>query len=140
MDYGTRVKELCKERGITVAQLERMAGIPAKSIFGWDKSVPSFDKVQNVLDALEISYEEFADIGSPETQKIATALVRIRLASPAVYNDIMKRWMSDEQKNPATISDGYDEKHKEVNELFDQCSPEDQDLAIDFLRRISQNQ
>lgn len=40
----------------------------------------------------------------------------------------------------ATIGDGYSEKQKLVNEMFDQCSPEDQDLVIDFLKRLSQNQ
>ena len=98
MLIGTRVKELCKERGISVAQLEKMADIPPKSISKWDKSMPSFDKVQRVLDALEISYEEFANIGMEKTQKIQTALVKIRLADPDVYNDIMSKYLADEDK------------------------------------------
>ena len=40
----------------------------------------------------------------------------------------------------ATMSDGYDEKHRIVNEMFDLCSSEDQDLVIDFLRRLSHGQ
>lgn len=107
MLIGSRVKELCAERNISVAKIERMAGIPEKSISKWDKNTPSFDKVQRVLDALEISYEEFTNSGSPESQKIQTALVKIRLASPAVYNEMMRKWLgSDEQKNPTTESDG----------------------------------
>lgn len=98
MLVGTRVKELCKERGISVAQLEKMADIPPKSISKWDKSMPSFDKVQRVLDALEISYEEFANIGMEKTQKIQTALVKIRLADPDVYNDIMSKYLAEEDK------------------------------------------
>lgn len=109
MLIGSRVKELCAERDISVAKIERMAGIPEKSISKWDKNTPSFDKVQRVLDALEISYEEFNNIGSPETQKIQTALVKIRLASPSVYDEIVKKWLdTDEQKNPTTESDGND--------------------------------
>lgn len=93
MLIGSRVKEICAEQGISVAKIERMAGIPEKSISKWDKNVPSFDKVQRVLNALEISYEEFADIGSPETQKIMTALVKIKSASPTVYKSIQDKWL-----------------------------------------------
>ena len=125
MLIGTRVKELCKERGISVAQLEKMAGIPPKSISKWDKSMPSFDKVQHVLDALEISYEEFANIGMLKTQKVQTALVKLRLASPEVYNDMMSRYLATEDKKIlATESD----------ELIANASDKQKELIQEVLR------
>jgi len=41
-----------------------------------------------------------------------------------------------ESKEPATNSDGYDEKHKEFNELLDLCDPAEQDIVIDFLKTL----
>lgn len=109
MNIGTRIKEFCEKKNISVAQIEKMAGIPAKSISKWDKNIPSFDKVQRVLDALEISYEEFMDIGLPETQKIQTALVKIRMASPEVYNDIMRKWLTPDNEDKKILVTESDE-------------------------------
>lgn len=91
MLYGSRVKELCKERGLTVAKVERMAGIPPKSISGWDKSVPSFDKVQKVIEVLNVSFEEFANIGTPEFQKTESAMDNLRRVNPDYYEYLISR-------------------------------------------------
>lgn len=63
-----------------------------------------------------------------------------RLAKIARYLNVDISYLLSGEKNPVTIGDGEDEKHKLVNSLFDCCSPEDQDLAIDFLKRLSQRQ
>ncbi len=63
MKLGSRVKELCRERGISVAKIERLAGIPEKSISKWDTNIPSFDKVERVVDAFGISFDEFMENG-----------------------------------------------------------------------------
>jgi len=67
MLIGTRVKQLCKERGMSVAQLEKMADIQPKSISKWDKNIPSFDKVWRVIDAFGISFDEFLYNKKPAT-------------------------------------------------------------------------
>ena len=132
MLIGSRIKELCAERKISVAKIERMAGVPEKSISKWDKNVPSFDKVQRVLEALEISYEEFANIGSPETQKIQTALVKIRAASPAVYDSIMKKWLEmDEKIMPVT--DGNEHSYSIENAVIS-ASDSQKELIQEVLR------
>lgn len=59
MKLGTRVKELAKERGMSVAKVERLAGIKPKSISGWDVHEPSADKVNRVMEVLEISHDDF---------------------------------------------------------------------------------
>ena len=63
MQLGSRVKELCRERNISVAKIERMAGIPEKSISKWDTNIPSFDKVERVVNAFGISFDEFMGEG-----------------------------------------------------------------------------
>lgn len=59
MKHKTRIKELCEERGLSVAKIERMACIPPKSISGWDKSEPSADKLEKVIKALGITRDEY---------------------------------------------------------------------------------
>ena len=130
MNLGTRIKELCEKKNISVAQIEKMAGIPAKSISKWDKNVPSFDKVQRVLDALEISYEEFMDIGLPETQKIQTALVKIRMASPEVYNDIMRKWLAPDNEDKKILATQNDE----LSNLILNATDQQKELIQEVLR------
>lgn len=133
MLIGSRIKELCAERDISVAKIERMAGVPEKSISKWDKNVPSFDKVQRVLEALEISYEEFANIGSPETQKIQTALVKIRAASPAVYDSIMKKWLDMDEQEKMPVTDGNEQKSSFENAVLS-ASDSQKELIQEVLR------
>lgn len=68
MQLGSRVKELCRERNISVAKIERMAGIPEKSISKWDTNIPSFDKVERVVNALGISFDEFTENGTAHVE------------------------------------------------------------------------
>lgn len=80
MQLGTRVKELCRKRGISVAKIERAAGIPEKSISKWDTNIPSFDKVERVVNALEISFDEF--MGNDN--------VRVELNIPRTWYDTIE--------------------------------------------------
>ena len=130
MLIGTRIKEFGEKRNLSVAQIEKMAGIPAKSISKWDKNMPSFDKVQRVLDALEISYEEFMDIGLPETQKIQTALVKIRMASPEVYNDIMRKWLAPDEEDKKMLATQGDE----LNKIISNATDKQKELIQEVLR------
>lgn len=52
-----RIKELCKEKGITIAELERNCGIGNGIIARWKKSKPSFERVAKVADFLGVSPE-----------------------------------------------------------------------------------
>lgn len=52
------IKAKCKEKGMSVAQLEREAGITARTIIRWDEVSPSYDKVVNVAKVLGCTVEE----------------------------------------------------------------------------------
>ena len=52
------ILDLCQERGITVAELERKAGLKPRTIYKWDKNKPSFDKAVAVADALGVKVDE----------------------------------------------------------------------------------
>ncbi len=53
-----KIKELCKKRNLTIADLERQAGISPKSVFSWDESEPSVYRVYRVAKILGTTVEE----------------------------------------------------------------------------------
>lgn len=52
-----RVKELCKNRGITVKRLEEKLEIPNNTIYQWKRIAPSLDKIQKVADYFGVSID-----------------------------------------------------------------------------------
>lgn len=52
-----RIKEVCKEQGITVAELERKCGIGNGIIARWKTSKPSYDRLAKVASALGVSVD-----------------------------------------------------------------------------------
>ena len=53
-----KIMSKCKERGITLAELERKAGLTNRTIYRWDENKPSIDKVLSVANALEVTVDE----------------------------------------------------------------------------------
>lgn len=55
-----RIKELCKEKGITLNQLDEKIGISQPSISGiaTGKQKPAFDTLEKMADALEVTPAE----------------------------------------------------------------------------------
>lgn len=51
--YDT-IKEICRERHISVSSLERQAGVGNGTITKWNENSPSLDNLQKVADALGI--------------------------------------------------------------------------------------
>lgn len=66
MELLNRLKDLCKERGITIAQIERGSGLTLTTIAKWNRITPGIDKVASVADYLEISIDELIGRSSPE--------------------------------------------------------------------------
>ena len=58
MDLIGNIRRLCREKDITIANLEKMAGISENSIFRWNRNLPSIEKVKSVADALETTVDE----------------------------------------------------------------------------------
>lgn len=52
-----RIKELCKNRGITVKRLEEELEIPNNTIYQWKRISPSLDKIQKVADFFNVSID-----------------------------------------------------------------------------------
>lgn len=52
------IKQKCKEKGISLSKLERECELGPNTIYRWDSSPASVDKVLRVADALDVSMDE----------------------------------------------------------------------------------
>lgn len=57
MIYDT-IKEVCKEKGITIASVEKKANLSNGTISKWNKSSPTVDKLQAVAVVLKVKIEK----------------------------------------------------------------------------------
>lgn len=53
-----RIKELCKEKGISIYRLEKDLGLSSGSVCKWKVSSPTLDKIQKVAKMLGCSIDE----------------------------------------------------------------------------------
>lgn len=53
-----RIKALCEEKNMSIAALEKTAGIANATIRGWDKSSPRIDTLQKVATVLGCSIDD----------------------------------------------------------------------------------
>lgn len=53
-----KIREMCQSRGITIAELERQAGLAPKTMYNWDYTTPGVDKVLKVARVLGVTVEE----------------------------------------------------------------------------------
>lgn len=54
-----RIQKKCKEKGISINQLEKELKFARGSIYKWDKNKPSIDKVKALADFLKTPIEYF---------------------------------------------------------------------------------
>ena len=52
------VKELCDKKGISIAKLEKKAGLGNGTIRGWKNSDPRIDSVKAVADVLNVKVDK----------------------------------------------------------------------------------
>ena len=65
MNLGTTIKNICKERKISINSLEIATNIGRGNIGRWDVNVPSFDKVATVADYLGVSIDQLVGREAP---------------------------------------------------------------------------
>ena len=53
-----KIKEVCKERGVSVASVEKQAGLANGAICKWNDSSPTVDKLQAVAKVLKIRIDK----------------------------------------------------------------------------------
>lgn len=70
------VKKLCKEKGISVSELENSIGMGNRSMYNWTKVSPSVDKVEAVADYFGVSVDYIlgrTDVPSLEQTQAASS-------------------------------------------------------------------
>lgn len=107
-----RIKELCKANGISVARLEKEAGLGNGVVTKWDKYNPRSDK----------------------------------LAAVAVYFNVPIEALTGDKKIPDTFGaeefeDALTRGRREAcNNIFSSLSPDNQQFALDFLKKLASSQ
>lgn len=56
-----KIKEVCKEKGISIASVEKKAGLGNGAITKWNNSSPTIDNLKAVADVLEFDVVDFLD-------------------------------------------------------------------------------
>lgn len=56
-----KIKEICDKKGITIAELERNAGLSKGAIYKWRESSPTLSKLQAVADVLGVKVSKLID-------------------------------------------------------------------------------
>jgi len=65
------IKELCKLKRVSIPEVEKAVGMGRGSLYGWDRSSPSVDKVAAVADYFDVSVDEI--IGrTPKASSVST--------------------------------------------------------------------
>jgi len=57
MEIVSVIKELCRDRGVSMAKLEREMGFAAGSICKWDSKIPSVERIARVADYFGVSID-----------------------------------------------------------------------------------
>lgn len=53
-----KIKEICKEKGLTVASVEKEAGLSNGVISKWNRSSPTVDNLQAVAKVLKVKVDK----------------------------------------------------------------------------------
>lgn len=59
------ITSLCKDRGISIARLERETGLGNATIRGWETSSPTVEKLKLVADFFSVSVDELLKEDAP---------------------------------------------------------------------------
>lgn len=57
----TKIKNLCKEKGVSIARLEKDCEIGNGTIQAWDTAMPRVDTLKKVADFFGVSIEYFIE-------------------------------------------------------------------------------
>lgn len=114
MTIVDRIKKLCEDRKITIAELERNAGLKSSTIYRWDKNMPSGDKLQKVADYFNVSIDYL--LGRTDNKYLTATLEEL------IADKELNAWLYDMIENrPDDI--------KRVKEIMDIMVANSQDSA-----------
>ena len=53
-----KIFELCKDKKISLAELERQCGLTPRTVYRWDVNTPSVEKVKKVADFFGVTVDD----------------------------------------------------------------------------------
>lgn len=89
MSLVEKIKQLCSNRNITIAELERRTGISNGQIRKWDKVTPGIDKLEKVADYFDVSIDFLLGREVSETDD------RSKLIAAHIDEDVTEEEMED---------------------------------------------
>ncbi len=81
MNLVENIKVLCTKKGISIPKLEKTLSLSNGSIYNWNKSFPSIDKVIKVADYFEVSLDELVGRNIKSSSTITMAARSVDLSS-----------------------------------------------------------
>ena len=117
-----RIKELCRKKGSSVAEMERALGFARSSVSKIDKHMPSADKLQKIADYLGVTINYLIDgvpnIGQENTSQWYITEETARIAQE-IYDDPNKRALfyaaRDSRPEDLKLAADMLERFKETN-------------------------
>ena len=107
MDIVEKIRMLCNEKVMTIAELERNLGLGAGTVSRWNVRVPGVDKVQKVADYFSVTTDYL--LGRVDTPNWATEqnvldIERaLHLNSTVVVYDGIKLTEDEKQKDSSIL-------------------------------------
>lgn len=56
-----KIKQICEEKGVSVASVEKKANLSNGAISKWNKSAPTADKLKAVADVLKVRVDKLLE-------------------------------------------------------------------------------
>ena len=114
MDIVEKIRMLCNEKSMTIAELERNVGLGAGTVSRWNVRVPGVDKVQKVADYFSVTTDYLlgrVDIPNWATEQNVLDIERaLYLNSTVVVYDGIE-WTEAEKQQVSSIKRGVLWKH-----------------------------
>ena len=128
MNIVDRIKLLANEKGLTIAELERILGFGNNIISKWDKSIPRSDKLEKLADYFNVSTDYL--LGRTENKQ------RSILTSTTLDNDNLNaRDKKDIAKNLEKIVSDLDNKNDGLLFYGGELPDEDVDILKGILEQ-----
>jgi transcriptional regulator with XRE-family HTH domain len=105
MGVVERIKELCRERKITVAELERSAGIGNGVIRRWDDRAPASDKLADVATYFSVSTDYL--LGKTNVRRHAES---VAASSKVPYQDLPPEALEELEQYKEFLRQKYGKK------------------------------
>lgn len=87
MGLCSRIVSMCKDRGISVAALEKELGLGKATIYRWEDKMPSIDKVQKVAEFFDVSVDYLLGRVSEDDETVEE--LRERLHKDSEYRALL---------------------------------------------------